>query len=131
MGVPVTTANTGSTLSPSRRFRCEQRQCRSEQALGQLEAAHARVEQARPTTTRLRHDLERYAPLVEKDVISKQQFDTAVAAAASTKAALADAKASELAAEQGVRIARTAVAAGPISVEDSGNGTSANCHSAS
>jgi membrane fusion protein (multidrug efflux system) len=43
---------------------------------------------------------------VEKDVISKQQFDAAVAAADATKAAVADARATEQAAGDGVKVAR-------------------------
>ena len=38
-------------------------------------------------------DLERYKPLVEKDVISKQQCDAAVAAADAAKAAVENAHA--------------------------------------
>jgi membrane fusion protein (multidrug efflux system) len=42
---------------------------------------------------------------VEKDVISKQQFDAAVASADATRAAVADARASEQAAVDGVKVA--------------------------
>ncbi len=75
------------------------------QAEKQLEAAQARVAQAEANNTKAQADLERYKPLVEKDVISKQQFDAAVAAADAAKAALADARASEQAAGDGVRVA--------------------------
>ena len=47
----------------------------------------------------------RYKPLVEKDVISKQQYDAAVASADATRAAVADARASEQAAVDGVKVA--------------------------
>ena len=46
---------------------------------------------------------------MEKDVISKQQFDATVATADAAKAALLGAKASEIAAEDAVRIARDRV----------------------
>ena len=59
----------------------------------------------RPTTPRRKSDLERYKPLVEKDVISKQQFDAATAASNSTMAALANALASQKAAEDAVNVA--------------------------
>ena len=75
------------------------------QAEQQLEAAQARVAQAEANNVKAQADLERYKPLVEKDVISKQQFDAAVAAADAAKAALADAQASEQAAADGVRVA--------------------------
>jgi membrane fusion protein (multidrug efflux system) len=76
-----------------------------EQAEKQLEAAHARVAQALANFTKAQADLERYKPLVEKDVISKLQFDAAVDAADASKAELADARASEQAAADGVRVA--------------------------
>jgi len=63
------------------------------------------VTQAQANYTKAQADLERYKPLVEKDVISKQQFDAAVAAADATKAAVADARANEQAAVDGVKVA--------------------------
>jgi membrane fusion protein (multidrug efflux system) len=103
--VPLTTINTGSNLS-SAGADVGGTTAGVEQAQRQLESARARVEQARANNDKAQLDLKRYAPLVEKDVISRQQFDAAVAAAASTKAALADAQAAAQAAEQGVKIAR-------------------------
>ncbi len=105
VGVPITTINTGSTLS-SAGSDVSSANASIEQSIRQLESAHARVEQAKANHDKAQLDLDRYAPLVEKDVISKQQFDAAVATAAATKAALADAKAAEQAGEQGVRIAK-------------------------
>jgi membrane fusion protein (multidrug efflux system) len=75
------------------------------QAEKQLEAAHAMVAQAQANAIKTQADLDRYKPLVEKDVISKQQWDAAVAAADAAKAALADARANEQAAGDGVRVA--------------------------
>jgi membrane fusion protein (multidrug efflux system) len=75
------------------------------QAEKQLEAAHALVAQAEANNTKAQADLERYRPLVARDVISKQQFDAAVAAADSAKAQVADARANEQAAADGVRVA--------------------------
>jgi membrane fusion protein (multidrug efflux system) len=71
----------------------------------QLQAAHARVAQAQANNIKARADLERYRPLVEKDVISKQQFDAAVAAADASQADLASARANERAAADAVRVA--------------------------
>jgi membrane fusion protein (multidrug efflux system) len=90
VNVPITTVNTGSNLS-SAGADVSGTQAGVEQARKQLEAAHARVTQAQANFTKAQADLERYKPLVEKDVISKQQFDAAVAAADATKAAVADA----------------------------------------
>jgi len=47
---------------------------RVQQAQGQLHAAQARVTQAQANNAKAQADLERYKPLVEKDVISKQQL---------------------------------------------------------
>ncbi len=60
----------------------------------------------RPISPKALADLERYKPLVEKDVISKQQYDAAVAAADAGRASVADARANEQAASSGIRIAR-------------------------
>jgi membrane fusion protein (multidrug efflux system) len=64
------------------------------------------VAEAHANFTKAQADLERYKPLVEKDVISKQQFDAAVDAADASKAALDDALASEQAAADAVKVAR-------------------------
>ncbi|MGO8935280.1 MAG: HlyD family secretion protein [Terracidiphilus sp.] len=104
VNVPITTVNTGSNLS-SAGHDVSGTQAAVAQAEKQLEAAHALVAQAEANNTKAQADLERYRPLVEKDVISKQQFDSAVAAADAAKAQLADARANEQAAGDGVRLA--------------------------
>ncbi len=105
VNVPLTTINTGSNLS-SAGADVSGTRAGVAQAEKQLDAAHARVAQAQANDTKAQADLARYKPLVEKDVISKQQFDAAVAAADAAKAALADAQASAQAAGDGVRVAR-------------------------
>jgi membrane fusion protein, multidrug efflux system len=105
VNVPITTINTGSNLS-SAGADVSGSHATVEQAQQQLQAAHARVAQAQANLTKAQADLDRYKPLVAKDVISKQQFDAAVAAADGAKAALADAVATEQAADEGVGIAR-------------------------
>jgi membrane fusion protein (multidrug efflux system) len=104
VNVPLTSINTGSNLT-SAGADVSGSQASVQQAEKQLQAAHARVLQAQANATKSQADLERYRPLVEKDVISKQQFDAAVAAADADKAAVADALATEQAASDGVRIA--------------------------
>jgi membrane fusion protein (multidrug efflux system) len=104
VNVPITTINTGSNLT-SADANVSGTQAGVGQAEKQLDAAHARVTQALANYTKAQADLERYKPLVEKDVISKQQFDAAVAAADATKAAVADARANEQAAVDGVKVA--------------------------
>jgi membrane fusion protein (multidrug efflux system) len=91
VNVPITTVNTGSNLSA---------------ADSNVTGSHAAVEQAeqqlaaaKANNTKAQADLERYKPLVAKDVISKQQYDAAVAAADA-------ARHSEQAARDGVKVAR-------------------------
>jgi membrane fusion protein (multidrug efflux system) len=105
VNVPITTANTGSNLS-SAGADVSGTQAGTSQAQQQLEAAQARVAQAKANNIKAQADLERYRPLVAKDVISKQQFDAAVAAADAASAALSDARHSQQAAGDGVRVAR-------------------------
>ncbi|MGB6687946.1 MAG: HlyD family secretion protein [Terracidiphilus sp.] len=102
--VPLITVNTGSNLR-SADADLSGSQATVQQAERQLQAAHARVLQAQANATKAQSDLDRYRPLVAKDVISKQQWDAAVAAADADNAAVADAQASEQAASDGVRIA--------------------------
>jgi membrane fusion protein (multidrug efflux system) len=109
VNVPITTANTGSNLR-SAGADVSGSQAGVAQSERQLEAAHARVVQAEANAVKAQADLERYKPLVAKDVISKQQYDAAVAAADSTRAAVADAHASEQAASAGVRMSRDKMA---------------------
>jgi membrane fusion protein, multidrug efflux system len=105
VNVPLTTINTGSNLT-SATSDVSGAHASVMQAQQQQQAAHARVLQAQANNARAQADLERYKPLVEKDVISKQQFDAAVAAAAAAAASVQDALASEQAAAEGVRVAR-------------------------
>ena len=108
VNVPVIHINTGSTLATANATVSGARAAVT-QAERQLEAAKAAVAQARANNTKSQLDLERYTPLVEKDVISRQQFDAAVATAAGSKAALAQAQANLQSAEAGVRMAKDRV----------------------
>ncbi len=105
VNVPLTTINTGSALT-SATSDVSGAHAAVLQAQQQQQAAHARVIQAQANNAKAQSDLERYKPLVEKDVISKQQFDAAVAAAAGDQAAVQDALASEQAAQEAIRVAR-------------------------
>ncbi len=104
VNVPITAVNTDSNLS-SAGADVTGAGASVSQAEQQLKAAQARVAQAQANDTKAQADLARYRPLVEKDVISKLQFDAAVAAADAARAALADARASQQAAADGVRMA--------------------------
>ncbi len=105
VAVPITSVNAGSNLR-SASADVSGSQAAVQQAEKQLAAARARVIQARANNVKAQSDLERYKPLVAKDVISKQQYDAAVAAAAASAASLEDAQANEQAAEDGIHVAR-------------------------
>jgi membrane fusion protein, multidrug efflux system len=104
VNVPVIDINAGSNLNTAG---ADVRSATTSvtQAQKQLEAAQARVNEAKANNTKAQLDLERYTPLVQKDIISKQQYDAAVAAADADKAAVAEAEADLLAAQDAVRIA--------------------------
>ncbi len=68
-----------------------------DQARKQEAAAEARVAAAKANAVKSRLDVERYTPLVQKDVISKQQYDAAVAADASNQASVLEAEATQIA----------------------------------
>jgi membrane fusion protein, multidrug efflux system len=104
VNVPLTTINTTSTLH-SADADLSGTHAGVMQAEQQLAAAHAMVASAQASLIKADSDLARYKPLVEKDVISKQQWDAAVAADDGSKAGLANAQADERAANEGVRAA--------------------------
>ncbi len=104
VNVPIVAINSGSNLR-SANADVTGAQASVAQAEQQLVAAHASVAQAEANNFKAQSDLDRYRPLVAKDVISKQQFDAALAAADAAKAALASARANEQAAADGVRLA--------------------------
>jgi membrane fusion protein (multidrug efflux system) len=104
VSVPVTGINTVSTIS-SAAADVQAASGAVDQAKKQLDAAEARVVSAAAAAKKARLDVERYTPLVERDVISKQQFDAAVATADQTEAQLHEAQANVVAAAAGVRVA--------------------------
>jgi membrane fusion protein (multidrug efflux system) len=72
----------------------------------QVDAAHAQVVQAEANDVKAQDDLQRYKRLVEKLNVSEQIYDQALAAARASTAAVAGARANELAAQQAVRQAK-------------------------
>lgn len=106
--MPITGINTGSTLR-STSSDVEGAEAQVVASRRQLEGAVAQIAQAEANYTKAKLDLERYKPLVEKDVISKQQFDQAVDNADADKAALDNAKANEAAARAQVKVSEDRV----------------------
>lgn len=108
VNMPVININTNSTLHTANADVMSANDSVSE-AERQLQAAKAQVLAARANYTKAKLDLARYTPLVQKDVISKQQFDTAVEAAAADHAALQQAEANVQARQAAVSIAHARV----------------------
>ncbi|MBW4027202.1 HlyD family secretion protein [Acidipila rosea] len=103
VNIPVIHTNTGSNLA-SANADVSSAQSGIAQAEQQLEAAQAQVAQAEANATKSQLDLDRYTPLVQRDIISKQQYDSAVAAALGNKAAVSQAQANLMAARANVRM---------------------------
>jgi membrane fusion protein (multidrug efflux system) len=101
VNVPVTSVNTNSQLSSSQ-AEVESGRAGVSMSRQQLEAARAELEQAIANDIKAQNDVGRYKQLVDKQEISHQQYDQAVAAARSSAAGVAAARASAAAAEQGV-----------------------------
>jgi membrane fusion protein (multidrug efflux system) len=101
VSVPITSVTSRTTISTSGSDVLSA-QAMIAQAQKQAQAAAARVAQAKANAVKSKLDVERYTPLVQKDVISKQQFDAAVAADAGNAAAVLDAEATLLAQQAAV-----------------------------
>ena len=107
--VPITSVNVRTSLSTSGADVLGQ-QAGVLQAQQQEQAAEARVAQATANAVKAQSDVDRYTPLVQKDVISKQQYDAAVAQAAAAVAAVDEAKRNVSAQRQFVSVAQQRVA---------------------
>ncbi|MGC9198580.1 MAG: HlyD family secretion protein [Acidobacteriaceae bacterium] len=81
VNVPITHVQTFTTLRTSTSDVASS-EASVQQAEAQVEAAKAKVAAAKAEAIKSELDVQRYTPLVAKDVISKQQFDAAVAQAA-------------------------------------------------
>jgi membrane fusion protein (multidrug efflux system) len=83
--IPITETSTASQLANARAALAASAQ--------EVDAAKARFTEARANHERAASDLERYRRLVEKDEISRQQFDTAVAAETAARSSVESAEA--------------------------------------
>ena len=107
--VPITRTSVGTTVTTSASD-VKAMQDLVAQAQKQVQAANAKVEQQRANLQKAQDDVDRYTPLVQKDVISKQQYDAAVAAAAAAKASVAEAEANVLGQQSAVSNAEAKLA---------------------
>lgn len=101
VNVPVTSVNTSSQVSATE---ADVNSARAgiQVAQRQYEAAQAQLQEAEANDVKAQNDLGRYKQLVEKQEISSQQFDQAVAASRASAASVAAARASSDAARQQV-----------------------------
>jgi membrane fusion protein (multidrug efflux system) len=99
--VPITSVNTTSQVSSSE---ADVNSARAgiQVAQQQFEAAKAQLQEAEANNVKAQNDLVRYKQLVDKQEISQQQYDQAVAAAKASAAAVEAARASADAAQQQV-----------------------------
>jgi membrane fusion protein, multidrug efflux system len=103
--VPVTSVTTTSQVSSSQAD-IDDAQAGIVAALQQRDAAQANLLEAQANNQKAQNDLVRYKQLVEKQEISQQLYDQAVAAAASGNASVAAGRANGSAADQQVTQAR-------------------------
>ena len=107
--VPITTISTGSQIS-SAQADVENGRAGIATAKQQYDAAKAQLVQAEANNVKAQNDLVRYKQLVDKQEISQQQYDQAVAAAQANAAAVDAARASSSAAEHQVTQAQSRLA---------------------
>lgn len=101
VNVPITSVSTGSQISTAAAAVANAKQGIAA-AKQQYAAANAQQAEAEANNVKAQEDLLRYRQLVEKQEISQQEYDQAVAAAKADAAAVEAARASAAAAEQKV-----------------------------
>jgi membrane fusion protein, multidrug efflux system len=109
INVPVASVSTTSQVTSSQAD-VEDAQAGIVAALQQHDAAQAQLLEAQANNQKAQNDLVRYKQLVDKQEISEQLYDQAVAAAASGNATVSAAKANASAADQQVTQARARLA---------------------
>src|SRR6202171_4927857 len=113
--ITIVTTNTASQLKTATSSRADatafvlgaQRQLGA--ARDRLESAQALVREAEANLKKTGDDVARYKLLVDKNEIPRQQYDTAVAQAASAQATLDSRKAAVREAEQNIAVAQSAI----------------------
>jgi membrane fusion protein, multidrug efflux system len=106
INVPITSVNTASQVSSSQAD-VENDQAGISAAQQEFDAAGAQLAQAQANDVKAQSDLGRYKQLADKQEISQQAYDQAVAQARASTAAVSAARASASAAEQQVHQARS------------------------
>ena len=109
INVPITSVNTSSQLT----FSASDVDSANAGIIAvekQLVAARAQVDQVEANDVKAQDDLKRYKQLVEKQNVSEQTYDQALAAAKASTASVAAAHANEAAAQQAVQQAKSRLA---------------------
>jgi membrane fusion protein, multidrug efflux system len=101
VNVPITSVNTTSQVSATEAD-VSSAQAGIQVAQQQFEAAKAQLREAEANNVKAQNDLVRYKQLVDKQEISQQQYDQAIAAAKASAATVEAARASADAAQQQV-----------------------------
>jgi membrane fusion protein (multidrug efflux system) len=104
--VPIASVNTASQLTSSASD-VDNANAGIIAAEKQFAAAHAQVEQAEANDVKIQNDLQRYKRLVEKQNVSEQTYDQALAASKASTANVAAAHYNEAAAQQTVKQANS------------------------
>jgi len=121
VNVPITSVNTTSQVSVTGAD-VENARAGIQAAKQQFEAAKARLQEAEANNVKAQNDLVRYKQLVDKQEISLQQYDQAVAAANAGAAAVEAARASASAADNQVRQAQSRLAQAQANLRAAGTG---------
>ena len=119
--VPITSVNTVSQVS-SAQADIENAQAGISAAQQQFDAAQAQLSQAQANDVKAQNDLGRYKLLVDKQEISQQMFDQAVASAKASTAGVESAKSAASAAAQQVTQARSRLASAEANYRSSQTG---------
>jgi membrane fusion protein (multidrug efflux system) len=101
VNVPITSVNTNSQVS-STEADVNSARAGIQVARQQFEAAKAKLQEAEANNVKAQNDLVRYKQLVDKQEISQQQYDQAIAAAKASAAGVEAARATADAAQQQV-----------------------------
>ncbi|HMD32151.1 MAG TPA: HlyD family secretion protein [Candidatus Acidoferrales bacterium] len=121
LNVPVTSVNTNSQIR-SANADVEGARAGTRGAERQVDMMRANLAQAEANDVKLQADLARYKQLVDRQEVSQQQYDQALAAARASTAAVAGSKAALAAAEQQVRQAQERFTQAQASLESAHTG---------
>lgn len=121
VNVPITSVSTVSQTS-SAQAEVDSAQAGISAAQQQFDAANAQLAQEQANDVRAQADLVRYKQLVDKQEVSQQTYDQALATAKASAASVAAAKASAAAAQQQVFQARSKLASAEADLRSSQTG---------